>query len=146
MVAPAERAVKPGADRGCSYDDVVRMVLAIAVAGALGALARYGLDGFVTRRTGGAFPWGTFVVNVSGAFVLGLLFTLATEPWALPPWLRSAVTIGFLGAYTTFSTLSFETYRLAEDRARRARGREHARRVRRRARRGLPGRRRRRAL
>ena len=54
---------------------------------------------------------------VSGAFALGLVFTLATERWGLAPWLRSALTIGFLGAYTTFSTLSFETYRLAEDRA-----------------------------
>jgi CrcB protein len=95
----------------------VRAVVAIAIAGALGALARYGLEGFVSRRTKGAFPWGTFVVNISGAFALGLIFTLATERWSLAPWLRSAIAIGFLGAYTTFSTLSFETYRLAEDRA-----------------------------
>jgi fluoride exporter len=95
----------------------VRAALAIAIAGALGALARYGLEGFVSRRAKGAFPWGTFVVNISGAFALGLIFTLATERWSLAPWLRSAIAIGFLGAYTTFSTLSFETYRLAEDRA-----------------------------
>jgi CrcB protein len=95
----------------------VRAVIAIALAGSLGALARYGLEGFVSRRAKGAFPWGTFVVNISGAFVLGLVFTLATEKWGLAPWLRSAITIGFLGAYTTFSTLSFETYRLAADRA-----------------------------
>jgi fluoride exporter len=95
----------------------VRTVAAIAVAGAIGALARYGLEGFVSRRQSGAFPWGTFVVNVSGAFALGLVFTLATDRWGLAPWLRSAITIGFLGAYTTFSTLSFETYRLAADRA-----------------------------
>ena len=95
----------------------MRAVVAIAVAGAAGALARYGLDGFVSRRQGGAFPWGTFVVNVTGAFVLGLVFTLATERWGLSPWLRSALTIGFLGAYTTFSTFMFETYRLAADRA-----------------------------
>src|SRR5512146_1235085 len=95
----------------------MKMVAAIAVAGALGALSRYGLEGFVSRRTRGAFPWGTFVVNVTGAFALGLVFTPATERWGLPAWLRSALTIGFLGAYTTFSTLTFETYRLAEDRA-----------------------------
>ena len=95
----------------------MRTVAAIAVAGAIGALARYGLEGFVSRRQSGAFPWGTFVVNVSGAFALGLVFTLATDRWGLAPWLRSAITIGSLGAYTTFSTLSFETYRLAEDRA-----------------------------
>jgi CrcB protein len=95
----------------------VRAVVAIAIAGSLGALARYGLEGFVSRRTRGAFPWGTFVVNISGAFTLGLIFTLATERWGLPAWLRSALTIGFLGAYTTFSTLMFETYRLAETKA-----------------------------
>jgi CrcB protein len=90
-------------------------IVGIAVAGALGALARYGLEGFVSRRTGGGFPWGTFVVNVSGAFVLGLLFTLLAERYIAEPWLRSSTTIGFLGAYTTFSTLSFESYRLLED-------------------------------
>ena len=61
---------------------------------------------------------GTFIVNVSGAFVLGFVFTVMTEQFTVAPWLRGAVTIGFLGAYTTFSTLSFETYRLARETAR----------------------------
>lgn len=89
--------------------------VAIAVAGALGALVRYWLDGVVSRRTGGGFPWGTFAVNVTGSFLLGLVFTLLTQRYHVDPWLRSGVTIGFLGAYTTFSTLSLETYRLFED-------------------------------
>jgi CrcB protein len=89
--------------------------LAIAVAGALGALTRYWLDGVVSRRAGGGFPWGTLTINVTGSFLLGLLFTLLTERYRVDPWLRSALTIGFLGAYTTFSTLSLETYRLLED-------------------------------
>jgi len=93
----------------------VRTIVAIAIAGALGALARYGVDGFVSRRLPAAFPWGTFVVNISGAFVLGLLMTLMTEQLTTAPWLRAALTIGLLGAYTTFSTLSYETYRLLED-------------------------------
>ena len=93
----------------------MRTAVAIAVAGALGALARYGLEGLVSRRAPGAFPWGTFAVNVSGAFVLGFVFTAMTEQFTVAPWIRGAVTIGFLGAYTTFSTLSFETYRLTED-------------------------------
>ena len=94
----------------------MRTIVAIGIAGALGALARYGLDGLVSRRlTTSSFPWGTFVVNVSGAFVLGLLMTLMTEQLTTAPWLRSALTIGLLGAYTTFSTLSYETYRLLED-------------------------------
>ena len=89
--------------------------LAIALTGALGALARYWLDGAVSRHTGGGFPWGTFAINVTGSFLLGLVFTLLTERYRVDPWLRSALTIGFLGAYTTFSTLSLETYRLLED-------------------------------
>ena len=93
----------------------MRTAVAIAAAGAVGALARYGLEGFVSRRAPGAFPWGTFAVNVSGAFVLGFVFTLMTEQFAVAPWIRGAITIGLLGAYTTFSTLSFETYRLLED-------------------------------
>jgi len=90
-------------------------VVGIAVAGAFGALARYGLEGLVSDRAHGAFPWGTFVVNVSGSFLLGLAFVLMTERTVVDPWLRSSLTIGFLGAYTTFSTLSFESYRLLED-------------------------------
>jgi CrcB protein len=93
----------------------MRTIVAIAVAGSLGALARYGLDGLVSRRLPTAFPWGTFVVNISGALVLGFLLTLMTEQLTTAPWLRSALTIGFLGAYTTFSTLQYETYRLLED-------------------------------
>jgi len=93
----------------------MRTIVAIAIAGSLGALARYGLDGVVSRRFPTAFPWGTFVVNISGAFVLGFLMTLMAEQLTTASWLRSALTIGFLGAYTTFSTLQYETYRLLED-------------------------------
>jgi CrcB protein len=92
----------------------MRTIVAIGVAGALGALARYGLDGAVSRRLPTSFPWGTFVVNISGALVLGFLLTLMTEQLTTAPWLRSALAIGLLGAYTTFSTLSYETYRLLE--------------------------------
>ena len=93
----------------------MRTVVAIGTAGALGALARYGVDGLVSRRFPSSFPWGTFVVNISGALVLGFLMTLMTEQLTTASWVRSALTIGLLGAYTTFSTLSYETYRLLED-------------------------------
>ena len=94
----------------------MRTAVAIGVAGALGALARYGLEGWVSRRAG-SFPWGTFVVNVSGSFLLGLLVTLLGERFAVAPWVRASLIIGFLGAYTTFSTLSLESYRLLEGRS-----------------------------
>jgi len=94
----------------------VRTAVAIGVAGALGALARYGLDGLVSRRAS-SFPWGTFAVNVSGAFLLGLVFTLLGERLAVASWIRGAVAIGFLGSYTTFSTLELESYRMLEGRS-----------------------------
>ena len=89
--------------------------LMVGVAGAIGTLARYGLDGLVSRRFPGAFPLGTFVVNITGALLLGLVFTVLTERFMVSPSVRSAITIGLLGAYTTFSTLSLETLRLIED-------------------------------
>lgn len=84
----------------------------IAVAGALGALARFGLAGWVQARTG-AFPWGTLVVNVTGSFLLGLVFR-TLESMAATAELRQAITIGFLGSFTTFSAFSFETVALAQ--------------------------------
>src|SRR5438067_468176 len=93
----------------------MKVAIGVGVAGAVGALARYGLDGIVARRTGAASPWGTFVVNLTGAFLVGVLFTMLTERMAVAPWIRSSVLIGLLGGYTTFSTLSLETYRLIED-------------------------------
>lgn len=90
--------------------------LVIGAAGFLGAASRYHVEGWVSRRpAGSAFPWGTLVVNVSGSFALGLVATLMAERFLPHPHLRSAVTIGFLGAYTTFSTFAYETLRLGED-------------------------------
>jgi fluoride exporter len=88
------------------------VVIGIAVAGALGALARYGLDELVGRRAG-AFPWGIFVVNVTGCFLIGFMVE-ALEPRFEDSWVRLAVVTGFLGAYTTFSTFSLDTYRLLD--------------------------------
>lgn len=93
----------------------MRAALAVGIGGALGALARYGLGVLVTDRAGAGFPWATFLVNVSGAFALGLLFVMLTEAVEVAPWLRAGLTVGFLGAYTTFSTLALDTVLLAED-------------------------------
>jgi len=93
----------------------MRTIIAVALAGALGALSRYGLEGLISVRFPGAFPLGTFVVNITGSFMLGLLLIVLTERTTVEPAVRTALTVGFIGAYTTFSTFSFETVRLLED-------------------------------
>ena len=88
--------------------------VAFVAAGAIGAPARYLVDGFVADRVEGAFPWGTFVINVTGSLLLGLLTGLSLYH-AFPKVPRVVLGTGFCGAYTTFSTFSFETVRLLED-------------------------------
>jgi CrcB protein len=88
--------------------------IAFLFAAAVGAPARYLLDGWVQDRTGGAFPWGTFVVNFTGCLALGLLTGLGLYH-GLSATTRTIVGTGGLGAYTTFSTFTFETVRLAEE-------------------------------
>jgi CrcB protein len=78
-------------------------LLLIGLGGFAGAIARYVVDGVVSDRTGGSFPWGTLVVNASGSFLLGLLFAMTTERALLPAEIRGPLMIGFIGAYTTFS-------------------------------------------
>ena len=89
-------------------------LILIGLGGFAGAITRYLVDGAVIDRTGAGFPWGTFVINVSGSFVLGLLFALTAERAVLPADIRGPVMIGFLGAYTTFSTWMLESWRLVE--------------------------------
>ena len=89
------------------------LIALLLVGGAIGAPARYLVDGAVQGRVGGTFPWGTFVVNVTGSLVLGVLTGLALYH-GLGDVPRAAVGTGFCGAYTTFSTYSYETVRLLE--------------------------------
>ncbi len=83
--------------------------LVVVVAGGLGALARYAMIGLVQRSARDPRPWGTLVVNVSGAAMLGVVMGAAPEGWWVLP-----LTVGFLGGYTTFSTWMIETIYLAE--------------------------------
>ncbi len=94
------------------------IVIGVALAGALGAPARYAVEQAVRRIRPTSFPFGTFVVNVSGSFALGLVVGLAIAQ-GLDADLRTVVGTGFLGAYTTFSTYAYETVRRAEERERR---------------------------
>jgi CrcB protein len=92
----------------------VTLVL-VGVGGFLGAVSRYLVDGWVSNLTGATFPFGTLLINLSGSFVLGVLFALSIERAIFPAAIRAPVLIGFIGAYTTFSTLTLETWRLVED-------------------------------
>lgn len=88
--------------------------LLVGLGGFAGAVTRYVVDGIIAERSTGAFPWGTLVVNLSGSFVLGVLFAITTERAILPAEIRAPVLIGFIGAYTTFSTYMLESWRLVE--------------------------------
>jgi len=96
---------------------VLSGVIFIIIGSVLGGCARYFLSGAIARRLGETFPWGTMIVNITGAFVIGIFGALATHPgsiFASPgPWLF-AVT-GFLGCYTTVSSFSLQTLSLARD-------------------------------
>jgi CrcB protein len=87
-------------------------LLAIAAGGALGAVLRYLLSGWVQQLGGARFPWGTLAVNAIGSFALGLLMAGLLEHTVTGPVSRSFWTIGVLGAFTTFSTFSYETLEL----------------------------------
>jgi len=90
-------------------------ILWIALGGAAGTLMRYGLGGMVQRLAGGSFPWGTFAVNMAGTFLFGLVWSAAEERMLIGPGARAVVLVGFMGAFTTFSTFMFETGALARD-------------------------------
>jgi CrcB protein len=93
----------------------MEIALAVAVCGALGCLSRYFLSGWVYALLGRNFPYGTFVVNIAGAFIIGFLMEFGLRSLLLPPTLRVGLTVGFLGGLTTFSTFSYETFRLLEE-------------------------------
>ncbi len=90
-------------------------IMLLLVFGALGALARYAFGGVVQHRAGPTFPAGTLVVNLLGCFLLGAVAQFGLHRLWLPPEWRIALTIGFFGAFTTFSTFGWETVKLLED-------------------------------
>jgi|SRR5271170_221675 len=88
----------------------------VGLGGFLGANARYFLSGYIAERWGMIFPYGTFVINVTGSFILGFFMAYTQErPWVAPA-ARLLFAVGFVGAYTTFSTFEYETMRLIQQR------------------------------
>jgi len=93
--------------------------LVIGLGGALGSMLRFGLGSLIdtnVQKTGYIFPWGTIVVNITGCFVIGFIFTISTGEGRLllSPLTRNFITIGILGGYTTFSSFSWQTLTLAQ--------------------------------
>src|SRR5262245_1288365 len=91
------------------------LVLAVAAFGAAGAVSRYGLDRFIEHHLLAVFPWSTFVINMTGSFAAGLAVWVLVDRHDVPAWVRTGVVVGFLGAYTTFSTFAQETHELLSE-------------------------------
>lgn len=89
----------------------------LAIGGALGAIARYQVATVIQQRLTVGFPYGTFVVNISGCFIMGLATILLTDRLVAHPNWRFLVPIGFVGAYTTFSTFELETFMAVSEQA-----------------------------
>jgi CrcB protein len=90
---------------------------AVGLGAGLGGICRYAITSLFVTRFGPGLPWGTFFINLSGSFLIGLISELAqTRVVGIDPLLRVALTAGFLGGYTTFSSFAFETRTLAAER------------------------------
>ena len=92
----------------------MNLLLAITAGGAIGALGRHFVSSQVTHWLGGGFPWGILICNVAGSFVMGCLVEVMALKWSVGTELRAFMTVGILGAFTTFSTFSLDTVLLLE--------------------------------
>ncbi len=91
-------------------------MLWVGLGGFVGANARYLLSGWVASRLGAIFPYGTYLINVTGSFILGFFLAFAEDRVWIAPSLRLLFAVGFVGAYTTFSTFEYESVRLLQQR------------------------------
>jgi fluoride exporter len=89
--------------------------LMVGVGGCLGSLLRFWLGSYIGGKMGTRFPYGTFLVNISGSFLIGLVFAFLTARSQWSPYWRYLIPIGFIGGYTTFSSFEFETLRAIQD-------------------------------
>lgn len=94
---------------------MIKELTYLALLGAVGTLARYGLSGWLQRLSGSGFPWGTLAVNALGCGLFGIVWTMAEERLVISGQTRVVLLTGFMGAFTTFSTFAFETSQLLRD-------------------------------
>jgi len=90
-------------------------LLSVAAGGAIGALSRYWISGFILNNANFRLPYGTLLCNVLGSFLMGVLFVLILEKARISPEMRPLLMVGFLGAFTTFSTFSLEAVTLLQE-------------------------------
>ncbi len=90
------------------------VIVGVALGGALGASARWGLDRFIEERSASLFPWATFVINVTGCFLIGVIVESLVDRHHIPAWIRVGLVVGVIGGYTTFSTFAQEGFSLFE--------------------------------
>ena len=90
-------------------------IFLIALFGAIGTLARYGLQGVVQHRMGGGFPYGTLLINLSGCLLLGFIGQITLNRMLISADMRMAIAVGFFGGYTTFSSFGWETAKMLEE-------------------------------
>ena len=91
------------------------VLLAVALGGALGSSARYGVDRLIERRSFSIFPWSTFTINATGCLLIGVVVAALVDRHHTPAWVRAGLVMGVLGGYTTFSTFAQEGLGLFED-------------------------------
>jgi CrcB protein len=89
--------------------------LFVALGGGIGSVTRYLVSGWFASRFGPAFPYGTFVINITGSFIIGVFLAFAQQRVSLSPYWRLFFAVGFVGGYTTFSTFEYESVRLLQE-------------------------------
>jgi fluoride exporter len=99
----------------CGKAERVGKFLIVGIGGFMGSILRFWLATYIGRRMGTRFPYGTFVINVTGSLLIGFVMTVLTEKTHLSPNWRYLIPIGFIGGYTTFSTFEYETLRAVQD-------------------------------
>tara|TARA_B100000686_G_scaffold350352_1_gene446091 strand:- start:351 stop:731 length:381 start_codon:yes stop_codon:yes gene_type:complete len=92
----------------------MKIAIIVAIGGAVGTLGRYLLTSYLAQLTSSSFPWAVLTINVVGSFLLGVIIQLAAENILVTPEIKALITVGFLGAFTTFSTFSLDIVELCE--------------------------------